>query len=153
MSETQGTALNRVEFVPHVSAPLAVASGSGQATNPKRKMLDQRQDPHDIIIKDVKEGTGTKVVENGSYITIYMKAVVQATQEIFAECAPSGPGWIFEVGSGVFLNGLDKGVLGMKVSGRRVLVIPPKFAYGAEGNGKVPANATVVVDVILVKIE
>ena len=63
-------------------------------------------------------------------------------------------GWdVGAKGAGGTLEGLDLGVVGMRVGGRRVLRVPPALAYGAKGVGEIPPNATLLFDVELLSIK
>lgn len=68
--------------------------------------------------------------------------------------SPDGRPYAFLLGRGQVIRGWDEGVSGMRVGGRRLLVIPPVLAYGRQSPGAgIPPNATLVFDVRLVQVQ
>jgi FKBP-type peptidyl-prolyl cis-trans isomerase len=65
-----------------------------------------------------------------------------------------GDPFSFELGAGEFIKGWDEGVKGIKVGGKRTLLIPPELGYGARGaGGVIPPNATLLFEVQLLELE
>ncbi|MBP6881057.1 MAG: FKBP-type peptidyl-prolyl cis-trans isomerase [Candidatus Pacebacteria bacterium] len=104
-----------------------------------------------MVIDDVKFGTG-EAVENGDTVAVHYVGTLQSGTE-FDNSYKRGKPFEFTVGGGQVIKGWDQGLVGMKVGGQRVLVIPPALAYGERGIGSIPANATLVFSIELVEIK
>lgn len=64
-----------------------------------------------------------------------------------------GAPFSFALGAGEVIKGWDEGVAGMKVGGKRTLIIPPSAGYGAEDDPDIPANSTLIFDVELMRVQ
>ncbi len=72
----------------------------------------------------------------------------------FDSSVDRGDPFIFFLGGGQVIQGWDEGVAGMKVGGKRTLIIPPEMGYGAYGaGGVIPPNATLIFDVELLEVK
>lgn len=103
-----------------------------------------------LIIEDSKVGDGT-AVKVGDTVTVHYVGVLQNGTE-FDNSLKRGEPFTFTVGQGRVIKGWDEGLVGMKVGGERILVIPADKGYGREANGPIPANSTLLFSVSLLSI-
>ena len=90
--------------------------------------------PADLVITDVTEGAGAEAT-SGSTVSVHYVGVAHSTGEEFDASYNRGTPLQFRIGVGQVIQGWDQGVEGMKVGGRRQLVIPPHLGYGDRGAG------------------
>lgn len=109
--------------------------------------------PADLVITDVVVGDGAEAVA-GSTVSVHYVGVALSSGEEFDASYNRGTPLEFPLGRGYVITGWDQGVAGMKVGGRRQLVIPPHLGYGDRGAGGVikPGETLVfVVDLLDVR--
>ena len=95
-------------------------------------------------------GDGPEAVK-GELVSVNYRGTLASGKE-FDSSYGRGP-FSFPLGAGRVIQGWDEGVAGMKVGGKRKLVIPPDLAYGERGaGGVIPANATLTFEVELLKV-
>ena len=92
--------------------------------------------PTDLVVTDVIEGDGPEATD-GSTVSVHYVGVAHSSGEEFDASYNRGAPLSFRVGVGQVISGWDRGVQGMKVGGRRQLVIPPHLGYGDRGAGGV----------------
>ena len=92
--------------------------------------------PDDLEVTDLVEGDGEEDTA-GSTVKVHYVGVAHSTGEEFDASYNRGEPLQFRLGVGQVISGWDSGVLGMKVGGRRQLVIPPHLGYGDRGAGGV----------------
>lgn len=92
--------------------------------------------PADLEVTDIKVGEGQQA-GHGSTVHVHYVGVAHSTGEEFDASWNRGEPLSFRLGAGQVISGWDQGVLGMRVGGRRRLVIPPHLAYGDRGAGGV----------------
>lgn len=106
--------------------------------------------PADLVITDLTVGNGAEAVP-GNNVSVHYVGVSHSTGAQFDASYDRGAPLEFELGSGQVIPGWDRGVTGMKIGGRRKLVIPPHLAYGERGaGGVIKPNETLIFVVDLV---
>ncbi|MEU4513060.1 FKBP-type peptidyl-prolyl cis-trans isomerase [Nonomuraea bangladeshensis] len=100
--------------------------------------------PKDLEIVDLVEGDGPEA-KPGHNVRVHYVGVAFSTGEEFDASWNRGDAFEFPLGGGRVIAGWDQGVAGMKVGGRRKLVIPPHLGYGSRGAGAaIKPNETLI---------
>jgi peptidylprolyl isomerase len=110
--------------------------------------------PSGLVAQDLIVGKG-KEAKSGSLVSVqYVGVLFKNGKEFDASWNGKRPGrpFQFPLGAGQVISGWDQGVAGMKVGGRRKLIIPPDLAYGAQGVPGIPPDSTLIFDVDLKKV-
>src|SRR5947208_3557273 len=90
--------------------------------------------PTELVITDLVVGDGEEAAA-GHNVSVHYVGVAHSTGEEFDASYNRGSAFQFPLGGGRVIAGWDQGVQGMKVGGRRQLVIPPHLGYGDRGAG------------------
>lgn len=141
-SESQVASVTSVQDVPDAERQLEDSAVG--AADPEARLLG-------LIVDDIKIGTGASVEEGDTVVTHYVGATQDGTR--FDSSYERGQPFEFTVGGGEVIEGWEKGLMGMKVGGQRVLVIPGDMAYGNMQVGVIPPNASLVFAIELLEIK
>lgn len=97
-----------------------------------------------LVVQDEVVGTGQEVQPGDTLTVNYTGKLQDGT--VF-DTSVGGQPISFVLGAGQVIPGWDQGLMGMKVGGKRLLIIPPSLAYGSQGVGPIPPNATLTFEV------
>jgi FKBP-type peptidyl-prolyl cis-trans isomerase len=133
-----------------LTAPPAISTGSAQGA-PKMSEM-----PSGLKYTDTTVGNGAAATA-GKKVTVHYTGWLYnngAKGNKFDSSLDRGQPFSFGLGAQQVIKGWDEGVAGMKVGGKRTLIIPPELGYGARGaGGVIPPNATLMFDVELLKVD
>ena len=142
------------------STPGGATGGSAAAAPPVANATDMKTKPvpgkgtepapTTLVLKDLVVGTGTQA-KASSTVTVQYVGTNYADGKEFDSSWAHGQPAVFPL-NGV-IPGFAQGIVGMKVGGRRELVIPPALGYGAQGNGPVGPNETLVFVIDLLAVQ
>ena len=109
--------------------------------------------PKELVTNDLEEGTGAEA-KAGDVVAMNYVGVNYKTGKEFDASWSRGEPFTFTLGAGEVIPGWDQGIEGMKVGGRRELIIPPELGYGSTGAPPaIPPNETLVFVVDLEEIK
>ncbi|MDQ1628118.1 MAG: peptidylprolyl isomerase [Actinomycetota bacterium] len=103
--------------------------------------------PDELAITDLVEGDGEQAVPGRTAVVHYVGTAFSTGEEFDASWNRGEP-FAFPLGAGQVIAGWDRGVVGMKVGGRRQLVIPPDLGYGDRGAGSAIAPGETLIFVV-----
>ncbi len=107
--------------------------------------------PGNVIVNDLVSGDGA-LAETGKLISVhYLLSLQDGT--VIQNSKDFGQPFRFVLGAGQVIPGWEMGFQGMKVGGKRTIIIPPELGYGAQSAGPIPANSTLVFTVELIGVE
>ena len=95
-----------------------------------------------LQFRDLVVGTGP-IVTAGQFISVYYIGQLLNGRQFDATIPPAEP-IRFQVGIRRVIRGWDEGLVGMRVGGRRQLIVPPALGYGSRGTGPIPPGSTLV---------
>jgi FKBP-type peptidyl-prolyl cis-trans isomerase FkpA len=147
-----GTAFFCGSLAASFGAPGAEQPASGATTN---TTMNTKTDSG-LEFKDLVVGTGAQATA-GRQVTVHYTGWLQnpdgSAGKKFDSSLDRGQPFDFPLGAGRVIRGWDEGVAGMKVGGKRRLIIPAALGYGARGaGGVIPPNATLIFEVELLGV-
>ena len=109
--------------------------------------------PTKLVIKDIVTGTGA-TAQAGDTVSVHYVGVSYVNRKQFDASWDRHEPFTFQLGGGMVIPGWDQGIAGMKVNGRRELIIPPDLGYGAQGQPPAIApNDTLVFVIDLLRVQ
>jgi FKBP-type peptidyl-prolyl cis-trans isomerase FkpA len=131
------------------SSPAATAAPAEPAAAPSAATTTTTRSG--IKIEELVVGTGA-VAEKGRTVSVHYTGWLTDHTK-FDSSVDRGQPYEFVLGTGAVIAGWDEGLQGMKVGGKRRLTIPPDLGYGAQGNGPIPPNSTLIFECELMGVK
>jgi peptidylprolyl isomerase len=129
----------------------ATSESSAEKTKPK-VTVPTGAPPKELEVKDLEEGSGAEA-KSGDKVTVQYVGVDYKNGKEFDSSWNRNEPLPLTLGAGLVIPGWEKGIEGMKVGGRRELIIPPELAYGEEGRPPaIPPNETLVFVIDLLEV-
>ena len=135
--------------------PTSVIISNPQQVTPATSgaaMDNTQTTPDGLQIQDEVVGTGTQAKSGDSVTVNYVGTLTNGTK--FDSSYDRNTPFTTQIGVGQVIKGWDEGIVGMKVGGKRKLIIPPALGYGDQGAGAaIPPNSTLIFEVELLGVK
>lgn len=158
LAPSDGATSTTVTTVPATTTTPAAVTVTTPSSGPLSKepviTLPKTPAPTKLVVKDLIKGTGA-TAKAGDTVYVNYVGELYKNGKIFDASWRDTPGKAlsFPLTNGSVIPGWVKGLVGMKVGGRRELIIPPNLAYGKSGSGStIPPNSTLIFVVDLLKV-
>ncbi len=135
----------------YVSAKTSSSNATPTPTQQQNSSSTSTADTKKLQITDEKVGTGP-AAKKGDTVTVNYVGTLMNGKQFDSSYSRNQP-FTFTIGAGQVIKGWDLGVVGMKVGGKRKLVIPPDLGYGSTAQGSIPANSTLIFEIELLSIK
>lgn len=147
------TTLEETTTTPKQSQSAAKKPGQSASKTKPQVTVPSGPPPKQLEVKDVEEGSGA-TAKAGDAVSVQYVGVGYESGEEFDASWDRGEPFTFQLGAGMVIPGWDQGVEGMKVGGRRELIIPPQLAYGEAGSPpSIGPNETLIFAIDLLAVE
>lgn len=150
-----GTVGQSAQVVEAQESPVVIVGNSKDINEARTEAylqaIDKKGNFNRMVIDDIKIGVGEEVKEGDTVFVHYVGTLQDGTE--FDNSRKRGEPFEFKVGEGMVIKGWEEGLIGMKVGGQRVLVIPPELAYGDRDIGEIPAGSTLIFAIELMEIK
>lgn len=147
----QKTQTPDINFNPTPLPTNAIISSPPKQPLTEEEMNNFQTTASGLKLQDTVVGTGAEV-KSGSTVTVnYLGTFMDGTK--FDSSYDRRAPFSTQIGVGVVIKGWDEGIVGMKVGGKRKLIIPPSLGYGEVASGAIPPNSTLVFEVELLGVK
>ncbi|MES2767940.1 MAG: FKBP-type peptidyl-prolyl cis-trans isomerase [Bdellovibrionota bacterium] len=132
---------------------ISLSVGCTKSCTQEKKDTQQKQIPEvkDLLMQEMAVGAGDEA-KDGDTVKVHYRGTFMDGKEFDSSHSRSQP-FEFKLGTKQVIEGWDIGVRGMKVGGKRILVVPPHMAYGDKGaGGVIPPNTPLKFEVELLEV-
>ncbi len=151
MDGTENSGISRIEGQSQVGTVVVAGDSVDDTRAALTDSVGLDGELKSLVIDDVRIGNGEVVTEGDTVVVEYIGRLQDGTE--FDNSYERGEPFTFTVGEGRVIAGWEKGLIGMKVGGERILVVPPDMAYGNRQVGPIPANSPLIFSIALQGIE